>query len=584
MDAMETPRTPHGDTNPGPEPAIRDALSRAVQQVAALPQGGAVRDVFAEILTRAVASFTETHSVRWPATRTSPDSPQEALAVVAGIEQLRSSLAGMDATWQVTTEQRIRAADAARNVPKKNQGHSTSSELALARRTSPSSSSLSLSSSRRLVAQMPATHQHLSTGRISEKSAQAIARTLDGSSPEVCADVDEWISEHHHRLDGLGTKKTAQLMRELRQRSNPAESRARAERAARSRNVTMHPLDNGMARLTATLRALDAAAVMKTLNIRAEAQRNAGDPRPHHALQADHLVTSILGGPAHQPTGDHDAGGPSACGESLSNPGITAPVGTPGLRLDVGVVITDRALLCGEEDSEMARIEGYGPVPAHILRDTLKGKPPGAIGRWQRTADADPAESDTGDGDDVTGLPDDDDWGDLADLENSTPVEEHTDVEVSAMFRRLYTLPRTGELVAMESTARAFPGGLKRMITWRDETCRTPWCNARIRHLDHVIPFASGGPTSYDNGQGLCARCNYLKEHGLWELSVQQHGTAKESPTSISWHSPHGARGSSPTPHSESPLLPQSSSDPPRSQDPPGQHTEHPPEPDGPER
>ncbi|MFQ6486153.1 HNH endonuclease [Brachybacterium epidermidis] len=569
---MDTSRMPQGESNPGPEPVIRDALTRAVEHAVAIPAGGAARDVLAQILSRALAAITSTHAVVDPVVRTTADSAQEALAVVAGIEQIRSSLAAMDAIWQVTAEQRIRAADAARNVPEKNQGHGTSSELAMARRVSPHASSLSLSSARRLVTHMPATLDHLATGRITEQTAQSISRTLDGAAQATCTEVDGWIAENHHRLDGLGTRRASQLVRELAQKADPSESRARAERAARARNVTMHPLADGMARISATLRALDAAAVMKVLTTSAESQRNAGSRVPHQALQADHLVSSILGAPLTRQEASDGTEQPTSAGQSPHDQCSGAQTSTSRIRLDVGIVITDRALLCGEDETEVARIEGYGPVPAHILLDTINGSPPGTIRPRQSSADDGPypgGGSDDGPGarsgpgpDDCTPVttapPGEESWGDLDDLENSSPVPEHPDIDVSSVFRRLYTHPSTGELVAMESTARAFPVGLKRMIRWRDETCRTPWCNARIRHLDHIIPAAAGGPTSYDNGQGLCARCNYLKEHGTWNLTFSPPG----SPPHISWRSPHGARGSSPTPHSESPPPPKPSDGP----------------------
>lgn len=578
MDAMDTSRTPQGESNPGPQPVVRDALTRAAEHAVAIPAGGGARDVLAEILTRALVAFTSTHAVVDPVVRTTADSAEEALAVLAGIEQVRSSLAAMDAIWQVAAEQRIRAADAARNVPEKNQGHSTSSELAMARRVSPHASSLSLSSARRLVTHMPATLDHLATGRITEQTAQSISRTLDGAAPATCAEVDGWIAENHHRLDGLGTRRASQLVRELAQKVDPSESRARAERAARARNVTMHPLADGMARISATLRALDAAAVMKVLTTSAESQRNAGSRVPHQALRADHLVSSILGAPLTRQEASDGTEQPTSAGQSPHNQSSGAQTRTPRIRLDVGIVITDRALLCGEDETEVARIEGYGPVPAHIILDTINGSPPGTIHPGRSSAD-DCSDNDGPDNDDpapdggpgarsepgyddgtpaTTAPQGEENWGDLDDLENSSPVPEHPDIDVSAVFRRLYTHPSTGELVAMESTARAFPVGLKRMIRWRDETCRTPWCNARIRHLDHIIPAAAGGPTSYDNGQGLCARCNYLKEHGTWHLTSSPPG----SPSHISWRSPHGARGSSPTPHSESPRPPEPSDGP----------------------
>lgn len=88
--------------------------------------------------------------------------------------------------------------------------------------------------------------------------------------------------------------------------------------------------------------------------------------------------------------------------------------------------------------------------------------------------------------------------------------------EGRAAIRRLYARPNGGRLVAMESRRRTFPAGLRQFLTVRDEVCRTPWCGAPIRHADHVVPVSAGGPTSAANGQGLCERCNQVKEHPGW--------------------------------------------------------------------
>ncbi|WP_269147284.1 HNH endonuclease [Brachybacterium muris] len=527
---MEPQLPPDEDTAPGTGRPAGDALSLVLERTADLPRSGAVRNVVAEVMVRTLAAFTATISVMDPVPDTAPGSSQEALAVVAGIEQLRAGIAALDASWQVTTENRIRESDAAHDVREQDQGRAAAHEVALARRISPSSSSMSLASARRLVAQMPATYLQLAEGRLPERNVQAITRALDNARPETCALIDQWVEEDPTRMDGLGTRRTTQLVREMAQALDPGDSRARAERAARKRNVTMEPLGDGMARISATLRALDASAVMKHLHAGAEASRAAGARDSFGALQADHLVASIVGGPTEL------------------DPTLPAPTASaPGARLDVGVVITDRALLGCADEAEHARIEGYGPVPAHIITDALLGRPPGTIT---------PKAPERGCG-------------------------EHTDTSAAAVFRRLYSHPVTGELVAMESRARAFPVGLARMIRWRDQTCRTPWCNARIRHLDHIAPHARGGATSYDNGQGLCARCNYLKEHGQWSV----HRTTTPSPvasspvapspavdpTAIRWASPHGARGISPTPPSEPPPPPRSA----QLEPPPGPTHEH---------
>ncbi len=83
--------------------------------------------------------------------------------------------------------------------------------------------------------------------------------------------------------------------------------------------------------------------------------------------------------------------------------------------------------------------------------------------------------------------------------------------QAQATLRRLYTTS-TGALVAMDSRSRIFPASLGLFIDLRDQSCRTPWCDAPIRHHDHVVPDHAGGPTSAGNGQGLCEACNQAKE------------------------------------------------------------------------
>ena len=93
-----------------------------------------------------------------------------------------------------------------------------------------------------------------------------------------------------------------------------------------------------------------------------------------------------------------------------------------------------------------------------------------------------------------------------------------TDPRSRAKLRRLYAHPDSGALVAMESRSRLFPKGLATFIGLRDERCRTPYCDAPIRHRDHAEPWARSGETSAGNGLGLCERCNYVKEVAGWRV------------------------------------------------------------------
>lgn len=97
------------------------------------------------------------------------------------------------------------------------------------------------------------------------------------------------------------------------------------------------------------------------------------------------------------------------------------------------------------------------------------------------------------------------------------------DAAVKTM-RRLYRHPRSGQLVAMESQARIFPKGLATFLQLRDRTCRTPYCDAPIRHHDHARPAHRGGPTSALNGLGECEACNYAKDAPGWSVTTADAG------------------------------------------------------------
>ncbi|MDP0396892.1 HNH endonuclease [Tsukamurella strandjordii] len=98
-----------------------------------------------------------------------------------------------------------------------------------------------------------------------------------------------------------------------------------------------------------------------------------------------------------------------------------------------------------------------------------------------------------------------------------------------AWVKRLYVQPESGAVVALDSRSRLFPAGLAEVIAARDRYCRTPYCDAPIAHTDHIVPHAKGGATSLDNGQGLCAACNYAKEAGGWSSRTVADPTGRHT-------------------------------------------------------
>jgi hypothetical protein len=161
------------------------------------------------------------------------------------------------------------------------------------------------------------------------------------------------------------------------------------------------------------------------------------------------------------------------------------PVG-PATGVALQLVMTDRALLAG--DAEPAHLVGYGTVSAAWARDLLRA----------------------------------------------------TDADV--WVRRLYTHPDTGDLLAADSRARLFRGQLREVLIARDLWCRTPGCDAAIRHADHVLAHAAGGGTSRVNGQGLCERCNHAKQAPGWSARASsppgdRHTVTTTTPTGHTYRS-----------------------------------------------
>lgn len=146
--------------------------------------------------------------------------------------------------------------------------------------------------------------------------------------------------------------------------------------------------------------------------------------------------------------------------------------GSGSPRVSLGLVMSDTALFGGSD--EAAHLDGFGPIPAELAREIMAGA-----------------------------------------------CEHDEDV----WLRRLYTSPTTGELVSMDATGRFFRGSLSKFIRLRDQVCRTPWCDAPIRHIDHLRSHAEGGPTNGRNGQGLCESCNYAKDAPRWRTRPQPDGS-----------------------------------------------------------
>ena len=91
-------------------------------------------------------------------------------------------------------------------------------------------------------------------------------------------------------------------------------------------------------------------------------------------------------------------------------------------------------------------------------------------------------------------------------------------------LRRLLT--RDGVIIGGDSRQRAFTGALATFIRARDGgRCTEPYCDAPIRHLDHIQRRADDGKTEFGNGRGLCEAHNYVREMPGWGAKKNAEGT-----------------------------------------------------------
>jgi hypothetical protein len=162
--------------------------------------------------------------------------------------------------------------------------------------------------------------------------------------------------------------------------------------------------------------------------------------------------------------------------------GQTAAMDVP---VEVELVMDAAALLGGSRSP--ADLAGYGPVPASVARSLVR------------------------------------------------------DTSADVWVRRLFAAPATGRLLSMETHRRKFAGQLRHFVIMRDQFCRTPWCDAPIRHADHPTPHRVGGLTDVDNAQGLCEACNYAKEAPGWSIraieSTERHRVSITTPTGHAYES-----------------------------------------------
>ncbi|WP_420836436.1 HNH endonuclease [Cellulomonas endophytica] len=401
----------------------------------------------------------------------------------------------MQADLAVALEAEERRRQAELGVPAARRGQGVAAQLGIARRVSPHRGQVLLGTAKALT-EMPCTAAALRAGALDEWRTTLLVRETACLEREDRARVDAELCADLDRLDGLGTRRLVAAARRRAAELDPAALVRRRARATADRSVSLRPAPDAMTYLTALLPVAQGVGVLASLQRAADTARATGDPRPRGQLMADLLVERTTGQASAQ----------------------AVPV-----RVDVVLPATT---LLHDGDEPALLLETGDVLPAATARDLITTAATATTGQ----AGAHHAVGDSGDTEahrrsgttrahGNTGVP-----ATTAGSRDAAP--DGPGSPIAAWVRRLYADPG-GHLIATTSRARLRPDGLAALIRARDGgICRTPWCDAPIRHTDHITPAADGGPTSLTNGQGLCQTSNHTKQAPGWHQHVDTATTA----------------------------------------------------------
>ncbi|MCS5729096.1 HNH endonuclease [Herbiconiux moechotypicola] len=204
-----------------------------------------------------------------------------------------------------------------------------------------------------LVGSLPGTLEALSSGAISYRHAQVVARHAVSVPVGARAGFEAVVL---HEAEVLTPSRFERVVRRERERVHPESIEERTVAAQAERSVRFEPDVDGMAWLVCHLPAVVAVAVDDRLDRLARAARSAGEGRTHGQLRADALGELLLGG---------GAGAGAGAG---SDTGSGSGVGDGCDRIVPTVVLTVPALTLLGHDAGQARLEGYGPIDVPTAR------------------------------------------------------------------------------------------------------------------------------------------------------------------------------------------------------------------------
>jgi hypothetical protein len=308
---------------------------------------------------------------------------------------------------------------------------------------------------------LPAFHEALSAGRITWGHALKMLELTLNLPEEVLPRFEAAV------LGAAETRTSTQFAKvavRVRERMHPTTLQERAEVGFATRRVVLRPDTDGMAWLSAYLRADEAQAAYSRLS------RIAVD------LDADEAAAGAATGAAAGAT----AGDAAASEQTRTKDQRRADayrdllldgIGPNGLGHGIrGTVhLTVPALTLLDRSDEPAILEGYGPIDPETARRIA-----GTATSWTR----------------------------------------------------ILTHPETGCRLSVGKEQYAPPADMRRYLQIRDQTCQGIGCNRRatLSEIDHTQAWNTGGQTNVNNLVHLCKGCHRLKHQSSFRTSQGPNG------------------------------------------------------------
>ncbi|KQP68217.1 hypothetical protein ASF40_18775 [Microbacterium sp. Leaf288] len=229
---------------------------------------------------------------------------------------------------------------------------STRAEVACVLRVTERQAADLLRESRVLCADLPATMTALTSGEISYRHAAALVEDAEMFTPLHRGAFEDAVLAGRRDVT---VHRFAHRSRRIREHLDPDTIQERADRAVKSRDVTVQPARDGMGWLMVYGPIMQVHLAHTLLTGTAKDEHDAGDPRTLGQLRFDALIDALLRND--RPVGVPDSADPA---KSLR------PV-------RVNVTLTVPALSLLGESEEPAVLDGYGPIPLDVAMTLAAG-------------------------------------------------------------------------------------------------------------------------------------------------------------------------------------------------------------------